>query len=393
MVDLSNPIPYADPNGSSYSTDVQLIGSRDSLTATPDGNFGTLGQAGLGSSGTGFTIVPNTVVTLYSYDATTKTWAPTAAGRQRHPAGPDLALGNHARRPTTTGSTCPTRSTPPATTRGSTTSTATSSTASSWATPRRPWHHRVPRPALHQQPVPRDLQLRRSALQRRLPPGHVRRRRRGRSLHDLVRGRAPGDTIPLLGADGQPSDRAQRQPADADRQQHRLCPARLRGRSLLPSTAPDGSLAKPYSALAPEGNPNTAPANPTHDPNGGLNSSQFFLSGFNTAVRPQRQRRLRPVGPLRRLATGVPGPRRGRRPAGHAPAQSDHGRGHPADLRAPGAGRVQPGHQQRQRLGPLRHDAGLRPRVDAQVAERVALRAEPGQCDPGAGRLDPVASR
>ena len=50
---------------------------------------------------------------------------------------------------------------------------------------------------------------------------------------------------------------------------------------LLPSTAPDGSLAKPYSALAPEGDPNTAPANPTHDPNGGLNSSQFFLSGFN----------------------------------------------------------------------------------------------------------------
>ena len=51
---------------------------------------------------------------------------------------------------------------------------------------------------------------------------------------------------------------------------------------LLPSTAPDGSLAKPYSALAPEGDPNTAPANPTHDPNGGLNCSQFFLSGFNS---------------------------------------------------------------------------------------------------------------
>jgi len=50
---------------------------------------------------------------------------------------------------------------------------------------------------------------------------------------------------------------------------------------LLPSTAPDGSLAKPYSTLAPEGDPATAPANPNHDPNGGLNSSQFFLSGFN----------------------------------------------------------------------------------------------------------------
>ncbi len=61
---------------------------------------------------------------------------------------------------------------------------------------------------------------------------------------------------------------------------------------LLASTAPDGSLAKPYPALAPEGDPNAqsqqypgqlATYNPNHDPNGGLNSSQFFLSGFNPA--------------------------------------------------------------------------------------------------------------
>ena len=93
---------------------------------------------------------------------------------------------------------------------------------------------------------------------------------------------------------------------------------------LLPSTTPDGSLAKPYSALAPEGDPNTAPANPNHDPNGGLNSSQFFLSGFNSQLRPQRQRPVRPLGALRGLATGLQGPGRGRRLAGHAPARSDH---------------------------------------------------------------------
>ncbi len=51
---------------------------------------------------------------------------------------------------------------------------------------------------------------------------------------------------------------------------------------LLSSTIPDGSMAKPYSTLAPEGDPSTAPPNPNHDPNGGLNSSQFFLSGFNS---------------------------------------------------------------------------------------------------------------
>src|SRR5262249_3272878 len=50
---------------------------------------------------------------------------------------------------------------------------------------------------------------------------------------------------------------------------------------LVPSTLSDGSLAKPYPVLAPEGDPNKAPANPSQDPNGGLNSSQFFLSGFN----------------------------------------------------------------------------------------------------------------
>ncbi len=32
---------------------------------------------------------------------------------------------------------------------------------------------------------------------------------------------------------------------------------------LLPSTLSNGSLANPYPVLAPEGNPSTAPANPT----------------------------------------------------------------------------------------------------------------------------------
>src|SRR5262249_5725800 len=52
--------------------------------------------------------------------------------------------------------------------------------------------------------------------------------------------------------------------------------------SLLPSTLSDGSLAKPYPVLAPEGDPNSPFANnPTHSPNLGLNDPRFFLSGFN----------------------------------------------------------------------------------------------------------------
>src|SRR5262249_27913038 len=49
--------------------------------------------------------------------------------------------------------------------------------------------------------------------------------------------------------------------------------------ALLPNGAglSDGSLAKPYPVLAPEGNPNSALAsNPTHDPNLGLNDPGFF---------------------------------------------------------------------------------------------------------------------
>ena len=52
---------------------------------------------------------------------------------------------------------------------------------------------------------------------------------------------------------------------------------------LLPSSVPDGSLAKPYSVLAPQAAPNTLNSATLNngDPNGGLNDSANFLSGFN----------------------------------------------------------------------------------------------------------------
>src|SRR5262249_2562426 len=45
VVSLSNPIPFAD-----YSNSLQLIRSADNLTGPGDGDFGDLGQGGLGSS-------------------------------------------------------------------------------------------------------------------------------------------------------------------------------------------------------------------------------------------------------------------------------------------------------------------------------------------------------
>ena len=155
---------------------------------------------------------------------------------------------------------------------------------------------------------------------------------------------------------------------------------------LLPSTAPDGSLAKPYSTLAPEGDPEHRAGQPDPRPQRRPEQQPVLPLGLQPAVRPQRQRRVRPLGALRRLATGLQRPGRGRRLAGHAPARSDHRRRLAADLRAPGPLRHQPGHQQRQRLGPVRHHPGLHGRLDAQGPERVALRPEPGQRDPGPGR-------
>jgi hypothetical protein len=64
VIDFSQPL---DPNAN-YSNAVQLIASADGSGAAPDGNFGTLGQGGTGSGGSGFTVlnnvVPGTTVTL-----------------------------------------------------------------------------------------------------------------------------------------------------------------------------------------------------------------------------------------------------------------------------------------------------------------------------------------
>ncbi|MGP0069534.1 MAG: S8 family serine peptidase, partial [Isosphaeraceae bacterium] len=77
VIDLSNPIPFAN-----YTPDVLLIGSANTSSSTADGDFGTLGEGGLGATGTGFTIVPNTTVTLYSYNVATGTSTQVAAGGQ-----------------------------------------------------------------------------------------------------------------------------------------------------------------------------------------------------------------------------------------------------------------------------------------------------------------------
>ena len=54
-----------------YNNKVQLIGSANTYGGTADGNFGNLGEGGLGSTdpASGFNIVPGTTVTLQYQNA------------------------------------------------------------------------------------------------------------------------------------------------------------------------------------------------------------------------------------------------------------------------------------------------------------------------------------
>ena len=155
---------------------------------------------------------------------------------------------------------------------------------------------------------------------------------------------------------------------------------------LQASTAPDGSLAKPYAALAPEVDPLQIPANPTHDPNGGANATANFFN-FNPSfdrngdgrftgrpsTRPSSSRTSGPVVVVALPATPS--------------ARPDHRADHPADVRAPGSRRPERHDQRRQRLGAVQHDPGLQRRLGAQAPERLAVRAEPGQRAPSSSAV------
>lgn len=81
-VDFSNPLPYADSSNNKidYTKALQLIASRNSDNSPADGEFGNLGQGGLGSSGSGFTRISSVTVTLQYRDANGN-WQTAGAGQ------------------------------------------------------------------------------------------------------------------------------------------------------------------------------------------------------------------------------------------------------------------------------------------------------------------------
>ncbi len=76
FVDFSNAL---NPNVN-YTNDVQLVRSADSLNGQPDGNFGDLG---ITNTGTGYTVIPGTTVTLVNSESNCR----LRSVRLRQPAG------------------------------------------------------------------------------------------------------------------------------------------------------------------------------------------------------------------------------------------------------------------------------------------------------------------
>ncbi len=138
VLDFSTLLPYSNSLGQpiDYTNDVQLIASANGAGDPADGDFGNLGEAGLGSTGGstgsgGFTVLANYTVTLYNYNAQTQTSVPVQAGGSGNRLVLQLNPARRSRR-TTTASTSPTRSSPATSTPASTTSTTISSTAKTW---------------------------------------------------------------------------------------------------------------------------------------------------------------------------------------------------------------------------------------------------------------------
>jgi len=254
VLDFSNPLPYSNALGQpiNYTNDVQLIASANGAGSSPDGEFGNLGEGGLGSTGTGFTVLSNYTVTLYEYNAQTQTSVPVQAGG----SGNRLVLQLNP---------------------GATLSAD---------------NYRVY--------IPNQVE-----------PGKIDTR-----IVDIYNNQLDGEN--LGNQTSQPSPDFPGSPTFLPEYEDLLSSGVNRApdmsgdgvaggafmtgftvvnygnvvfarpdyveNPLLPSTLSDGSMAKPYPVLAPEGDPNTAPANPNHDPNGGLNSTFFYQPGnFNVA--------------------------------------------------------------------------------------------------------------
>jgi large repetitive protein len=238
VVDFSNPLPFGD-----YSNKVQLIQSANAAGGTADGDFGTLGQGGLASTGTGFSILSNYSVTLYNYNSVTQQSSVVVPGGSGNRLVLQLNPGNTL--------------------------------------------------------AADDYQV---YIPNQLAPGGVDSR-----IFDIYGNQLDGENLGNQTNASSPDfptlPNYEDLQSDGTNRQNDMSGDGVAGGAfvaaftvvnygnvvyarpdyvenpLLPSTLSDGSLANPYPVLAAEGNPSKAPANPGHDPNGGLNSTFFYSPG------------------------------------------------------------------------------------------------------------------
>lgn len=277
MLDFSNPLPYSRfVNGAetvvNYSALIELVRSADSPTDVADGNFGNLGQGDFRDSGSGFTIVPGTAAALFYQDPATGNWAMADAA---HPYGTRIVMVSTAGLSTpdyyrlympnfdATGTGGTDRQIVDIFGNqldgeflGNPTSTVSSQFNGFSTNPANVF------------PGDRNIYN----YETLLTSGYAVPAPASRMTGDGVAGGAymmgfvVATTTNILYARPDYVE----DPFD-------------------PNTAPDGSLAKPYPTIAPEGDPNRTVngvtpdwlINDAHNPNSGLNDSRFFLSGFN----------------------------------------------------------------------------------------------------------------
>uniref|UniRef100_UPI00301CE5A3 right-handed parallel beta-helix repeat-containing protein n=1 Tax=Paludisphaera sp. TaxID=2017432 RepID=UPI00301CE5A3 len=265
MFDFSNPLPYA-RNGVpiDYADFFSLVRSADAPGSVPDGNFGTLGQDDLRDTGSGFTIVAGTTATLYYQDPASGVWRPAGPGT---PQGTRLVL------------TSPTLASTPDYYRVYIANADDSGTGGDDRTIRDVFGNQLDGEFLGNPTSTVSSQFRGfSTNPARIFPGD-------RNIYNyetlLTTGYATPAPVSRMTGDGVAGGAYMMGFVVAATSHILYARPDYVEDPFDPSTAPDGSLAKPYSTLAPEGDPARAPANPTRDPNGGLNDSRFFLSGFN----------------------------------------------------------------------------------------------------------------
>ncbi|WP_165073598.1 hypothetical protein [Paludisphaera rhizosphaerae] len=264
MFDFSNALPLYDSSGNKidYSTKIELVRSADSAFSAPDGNFGDLGQDGKGDSGTGFTKVTGTQVALYWQNPTTGVWTLANAS---HPQGTRLVMVDSA---------------------GLSVAdyyrVYMPNQVDSAGTDTRfydVYGNQVDGEFLGNPTSTISTQFRGySSDPSLIYPGD-------RNVYNyetlLTSGYASPAPVSRMTGDGVAGGAFMTGFVVAATDHILYTRPDYREDPFDSSTEPDGSLARPYSALAAEGDPTSSPQNPTHDPNGGLNDGSNFLSGFN----------------------------------------------------------------------------------------------------------------